>query len=143
MTTQQRFIKQFVEEHYDEIIKLLRQRDCMHSAYITVFTSRRPFLPTRERVYALLDDAYHRHMLQELNYRMHFCIPDPIFWQLQDEVSEQEQADPIDDRPHNSEDEEKNAFSFSGTEQYLSFVKDTFSPTEARIFQLAVSQLLT
>lgn len=95
MTRQQLLLRLFMEENYNRLIQQHNLKDMMHEAYLTVFNMRRHIDPSLfER---LIIDAYRRHILQEINYHMHFVMPDPLFWYHVEQQADNERIDEVID----------------------------------------------
>lgn len=133
-TTHQRLFNRWIQQNYDALQRVMPMRDMLHSAYVTVYEIRRPYLPTSERFRELMDDAYHRHMLREFNHNMHFTIPDPRFWMFADE---DEMLQPVyNDAPSRS----INDLSMRSTKRLFQFVKKNFPKDVFLIFRMAVAE---
>lgn len=140
-TAQQKLLNKWIERNYEKLARTMPQKDMLHSAYITVYQIRTPYVPTAERFLKLIEDAYYRHVMSELNHNMHFTLPDPLFWLYHeehdedmlrnDEVAESTQSHSISD------------LSASGLTKVFAFVKQNFPPQVFTIFRMAVVEQRT
>lgn len=139
MPTQfQHLFNRWMERNYNLLRKQMPLHDIMHDAYVTVYHIRRPILPTDERFRSLMDDAYHRHMLEEFNHQMHFTLPDPIFWLLLDEDENRNELPTASHTNHSLSD-----LSVNSMKNLFSFVRKNFSVEEVAIFNMAVMNQMT
>ena len=137
-TTFQHLFNKWMERNYKKLIQQMPMRDMMHDAYVTVYKTRRTYLPTDERFCSLMDDAYHRHVLKELNHQMHYILPDPLFWSLLDE--EQMVT------PRTKETANKyslNDMSSNSLKNLFTFVRNNFSANSVTVFKMAVVEQMS
>lgn len=135
-TITQKLLNKWIERNYKSLCRTMPQKDMLHSAYITVYHFRRPFVPTAERFSDLMEQAYHRHILAELNHAMHYPLADPIFWILRgEELADEERTvnGAEDNNSHQLSD-----LSSSGLTKVFSFVKKNFPQEVFSIFKMAV-----
>ena len=139
MTYQQFLLRLFMEENYHRLINQYQMKDMMHEAFITVFHTRRHIEPSMfER---LIVDAYHRHCLREINHRMHYVMPDPLFWYLQEQ---NETDDPINqffdmlmsESTNRQQQEQEEHISDELRKKIFRYVRDNVSHQDYHIFTL-------
>lgn len=135
-TTQQKFLNMFMERNYKKLLKLMPLRDMMHDAYVTVYHFRRPIVPTDERFFQLIEDAYRRHQLREFNHQMHFLLPDPLFWNYLDEDEIMQER--ISESANNIPNRAVSDLSAYSLRQLFAFVKENFTMEEVKVFNMAV-----
>lgn len=131
-TTFQNLFRRWAEQNYKAMRKHMPLSDHLHSAYIAVYGLHNPYLPTPERFYELMDDAYHRFVLQEFNHNMQFLLPDPVFWMHAKENPE------LTDAFDNESTTALNDISPRDIRNIFSFVKSNFSEQTLSIFKMAV-----
>lgn len=135
-TAQQKLLNKWIERNYETLLRTMPQKDMLHSAYITVYHFRRPFIPTAENFSLLMEEAYHRHVLAEINHSMHYQLPDPLFWLYHDEPDDELLRS--DDIAENTPSHSLSDLSSSGLTKLFAFVKQNFPPDVFSIFRLAV-----
>ncbi len=135
-TTNQKLLNQFMEQEYEQLRRTMPQRDMLHSAYVTVYHLRRPYLPTPDRFRSLIDEAYHRHLLAEFNHQMHYILPDPLYWYYLDEDEEANMQ--LEESATCSPSRSLSDLSSYSLSHLFAFVKKNFSPIAFDVFKMAV-----
>lgn len=135
-TAQQKLLNRWIERNYKTLLRTMPQKDMLHSAYITVYHFRRPFVPTAERFYNLMEQAYHRHILAEINHTLHYPLSDPLFWfnHAEDDMDEVR----IDEGADNTHTRTLSDLSSAGLTKLFAFVKQNFPPEAFSIFRMAI-----
>lgn len=143
-TLQQKLFNQWMERNYKSLLQTMPQKDMLHSAYITVFHYRRPILPVADTFLQLMSEAYHRHILRELNHSMQFVLPDPLFWMYVDEDTPDEEQQlfigQIDDEAEKADKHAVSDLEERQLDNLLAFVRSHTSPDCYIIFRLALLQ---
>ena len=136
-TAFQKLFNNWMSKNYLALRQQMPIRDLMHDAYVTVYEFRRPIIPTDERFKSLMDDAYHRHLLREMNHNMQFILPDPLFWMYLEEDGMQ------DDMETNDISCSLFDLSDNAKKQLSDFIRKKFSPEVYTIFCMAVYEKLS
>lgn len=129
MTTRQRLLNLFMEEYYPELTEHFRERDFLHSAYVTVFELPEP--TQRSTFGHLVSNSYHRCRRNENRRAMHFIVPDPLFWLMQADTLEEPQKEE-EGRPAEDEEREK--------KNVHSFLRSMFNDREVLIYDLVMNK---
>lgn len=135
MTPRQKLFNHFVEANYDELLRSMPQRDMLHSAYITIYHLRKPYMPTPDNFRHYLLDAYHRHIAREFYHAMNFILPDPLFWLYQNERED------VFDEEGLTEDTAKHSLADISDDfirRLHAFLRTRYSNEQIIIFNLAV-----
>ncbi len=140
-TEQQKLLNKWIERNYETLQRTMPQKDMLHSAYITVYHFRRPYIPTAERFRSLMEEAYHRHILSEFNHSMHFVLPDPLYWLYLDE--DENANGLLDDTAISSPSHSLSDLSSYSLTQLFAFVKRNFPQEVFNIFKMAVVEQRT
>ena len=131
MTAQQRLLNLFIETNYARLSGEHPKKDSLHSAYLTVWSTHRPIMPTADNFERLISDAYYHHVRLELYHHLFFINPDDLFWQEQafvDEEDDEQDTPSIADLMEEDHDRLK------------TFLRKHFTKDEVFIFDLALQQ---